>query len=186
MATLEIQIRLSDPPLEFKDLVLINSEGQPDVLARFGQLLHQTAPYWPDLADDEVYPQRLERLQGRLTMLNVYGEGPYLCGLHLEEDRYLQGYVEDELAQSLKSYLGHSIVAMGIVTLALDQTTWLRFDLKAFLPLTPGPSEAELAQAWADYRADNDTLAHFRQAWRDMKAGEVHPMTDLWEGIDAE
>lgn len=52
------------------------------------------------------------------------------------------------------------------------------------------PFLLKLAHSFRQTLAEDDTLPSaaeaFRQGWRDVKAGRVHPIDTLWDGIDAQ
>jgi hypothetical protein len=39
---------------------------------------------------------------------------------------------------------------------------------------------------FADEESQPSPEDSFRQAWQEIKQGKVHPISELWEGIDAE
>lgn len=108
--------------------------------------------------------------------------------LYLPDDTRIGCNFDENMAEEVRRALRHFVHIIGrakldnvtkkVVSISIKQLT--------ILDLPERPTEEALKAAFYQYKDDHNTVAHFREAWFEAMTGKTHPISELWDDIDAE
>lgn len=130
--------------------------------------------------------EKIAAVTGSLLMVN-FRKDRYRCHLFLDDDNYISCTFDEDVADDIDGAMRHHVNAIGIATINPVNDEIAQFHIKQLIVLdekkVPPQQLSDLLEAYIE---ENDTAASFRKSWEEALAGEAHPVSELWDGIDAE
>ena len=133
------------------------------------------------------FTERIEAIRGRLLMVDFSedDEGMSTCRLHLTDDSIVRCGFNQGLADAIEKALRHEVVVFGVATIEANTGHILTLSIGELLIVDDhARTGAELAAAFAQYKQENDSASHLRQALREAMSGETYPVSELWDRVD--
>ena len=130
--------------------------------------------------------EKIAAVTGTLLMVNFRKER-YRCHLFLDDDNYISCTFDEDVANDIEGAMRSNVNAIGIATINPVDDKIAQFHIKQIAVLDENNlSPQQLSDLLEDYIKDNDTTTSFRKSWEEALAGEAQPISELWDGIDAE
>lgn len=129
--------------------------------------------------------EKIAAVTGHLLMVN-FGRERYRCHLYQTNDQYVSCTFDEDVIDVIDGAVRRLVNAIGIATIdpVTDEISSLH--IKRIIVLDdPGHPPPDLSAALDEYIEQNDTLASFRRSWEEVRAGQLRPIADLWDDIDA-
>lgn len=130
--------------------------------------------------------EKIAAVTGNLLMAN-FRKDRYRCHLFIDDDNFISCTFDEDVADDIDSAMRHTVNAVGIATINPVNDEISQFHIKQLTILDDEKiSPQQLTDILDNYIEANDTVASFRRSWAETLAGEVRPISELWDGIDAE
>ena len=129
-------------------------------------------------------------LEGNLLGIN-YKENrfdEFKLALYLNDGTRVGCTFDEDLAETVRDGLRHyvHIIGRAITDPITDKVTKITIKRLTILDLPERATEDQLKAEFAQYLAENDTVAHFQEAWAEAMTGKTYPISKLWDDLDAE
>ena len=130
--------------------------------------------------------EKIAAVTGTLLMVNFRKER-YRCHLFLDSDNYISCTFDEDVADDIERAMRNTVHAIGVATINPVNDEIAQFHIKQIAVLDENNlSPQQLSDLLDAYIKDNDTIDSFRKSWEEALSGEARPISELWEGIDAE
>jgi len=130
--------------------------------------------------------EKIAAVTGNLLMVN-FRKDRYRCHLFLDDNNYISCTFDEDVADEIDGAMRHNVNAIGIATINSVTDEIAEFHIKRLIVLDEkNVSPQQLSDPLDAYIKENDTAASFRKSWEEAIAGEARPVSELWDGIDAE
>ena len=130
--------------------------------------------------------EKIAAVTGHLLMAN-FGREKYRCHLYLANDKYISCTFDEDVIDDVDSAMRHQVNAIGIATLNPVDDEIDKFHIKQIIILdNEFVPPQQLTESLNVYIKENDTVASFHKSWEEVLSGHALPVSELWDGIDAE
>lgn len=138
--------------------------------------------------------ERIESVTGRLLQVNFLEnkDEEFACRIYTDvgNKNYVTCYFDEDFSNQIEAAVRKTVGAIGIAEYDSITNETRKFYIKELLlhelGTDLGDFDDEVREALHIYRSENDTLASFDRAWKQVLVGDTHDISTLWDEFDDE